>query len=97
MYNGDMGMAWCRDPGVSVNSRKGLCSGWLPLGGLDGGIGSDPSCDRVSGAGNWKWCDAHSSGEDFCVSTEWRDGGRDRVMRLGTVMVAEGYLRRGSL
>ena len=73
---------------------------------LDGGIGSEPTCDWVSGAGDCKWCDSDGSGEDCWVSAEsevpsigsvHRAGGRDRVMRLDAVMAAEGYLLRGSL
>ena len=60
----------------------------------------------MSGASDCKWCDADISNEDCSVSAEsevpsigsgWRDGGRGHVMRLGVVMVAEGYLLRGSL
>ena len=74
--------------GFSGNAGKGLCSGWLTWGGLDGGIGSKLTYNWVSGAGDCKWCDVDSSGEDFYVSVEsevpstcsgWRDGGRDRL------------------
>ena len=92
--------------GLSGNAGKGLCSGWLTSGGLRGGMGSEPTCDWVSGAGDCKWCDSDGSGEDCWVSAEsevpsigsgHRAGGRDRVMRLDAVMAAEGYLLRGSL
>ena len=91
---------------VSGNSGKELCSGWLTSGGLDGEIGSEPTCDKVSCAGDCKWCASDSSGEDCWVSAESevpstgsgrRAGGRDRVMRLGAVMAAEGCLLRSSL
>ena len=90
----------------SSNSGKGLCSGWLTSGGLDGAIGSEPTCDWVSSDGVCKWCDSDSFGEDCCVSVELelpstgsglQAGGRDRVMRLGAVMASEGYLLCGSL
>ena len=92
--------------GVSCNAGKGLCSGWLTSGGLEGEIGSELTCDWVSGAGECKWCGVDSFGEDCCVSVEldvpstvsrWQDGGRDRVMRLGVVMVAKGCLLHCSL
>ena len=91
---------------VSGNAGKEFCSGWLTSGGLEGEIGSEATSDRVSGAGECKWCGVDSFGEDCCVSVEldvpstvsrWQDGGRDRVMRLGVVMAAEGCLLRSSL
>ena len=92
--------------GFSGKDGKGLGSDWLTSGGIDRGIGSEPTCDCVSGAGDCKWCDTHSSGEDCCVSADskvpstgsWRQYvGRDRVMQLSVVMAVEGYLLRGSL
>ena len=86
---------------VSGNAGKEFCSGWLTSGGLEGEIGSEATSDRVSGAGECKWCDADSSGEDCYVRAKSkvpltglgrRDGGRDRVMRLGAVMAGEGCL-----
>ena len=38
--------------GFSGNVGKGLCSGWLSSGGIDGGIKSEPTCDWVSSAGD---------------------------------------------
>ena len=73
---------------------------------IEGEIGSEPTCNWVPGASECKWCDAGSSREDCCVSIEsevpstgsgQRDGGRDCVMRLGTIMAAKGCLLRCSL
>ena len=92
--------------GLSGNAGKGLCSGWITSGGLGGTTRSNPTCDWVSGASNCEWCDSGGSDDDCCVSAESevssmglvrRDGGQDRVMRLGAVMAAWGCLLRCSL
>ena len=92
--------------GFSGKAGKGLGSGWLTSGGLDGEIGAELTCDWVSGAEDCNRCASDSSGKDCWVSAEseipstglgWRAGGRDHVMRFGVVMAAEGSLLRSSL
>ena len=92
--------------GFSGKAGNGLGSGWLTSGGLDGEIGAESTRDWVSGAEDFNWGASDSSGEDYCVNPESevpstgsgrRGGGRDRVMRLDAVMVAEGFILRSSL
>ena len=92
--------------GFSGKVRKGLGLGWLTSGGLDGETGAESTRDWVSGAEDCNQCASDGSGEDCSVSAESevpstgsgrRGGGRDRVMRLDAVMVAEGFILRSSL
>ena len=88
------------------DSTSGPSVGWLTSGGLDGETGAESTRDWVSGAEDCNQCASDGSGEDCCViaesevpsiGSERRAGGRDRVMRLGTVIAAEGCLVRSSV
>ena len=85
---------------------KGLGSGWVTSGGLGGEVRVESTRDWVSGgedcnrwasASSWKDWSVTAESEVPSTGSERRAGGRDRVMRLGAVMAAEGFLLRSSL
>ena len=92
--------------GSSGKVGKGLGSSWVTSGGLDGEVGAESTRNWVSGREDCNRCASDSSGEDCSMSAEsevpstgsrQRTGGRDRMVRLGVVMAAEGCLLRSSL
>ena len=89
--------------GSSGKTGKGLGSGWVTSGGLGGGVGVESTRDRVSGGEDCNNEASDCSGKDWSVTTESqvpstgpgrRAGGRDRVLRVGSVMTADGCLQR---
>ena len=92
--------------GSSDKTGKGLGSGWVTFGGLGGEVGVESTRDRVSGGEDCNWGASDISWKDWSVTAEsevpssasgCQAGGRDRVVRLGAVMAAEGCLQRSSL
>ena len=92
--------------GSSGRTGKGFGSGWVTSGGLGGGFGGDSTRDRVSGGEDCTRETSDCSGKDWSVNAESevpstgsrrRAGGRDLVVREGTVTTAGGYLERSSL
>ena len=92
--------------GSSGSTGKGLGSGCVTSGGLGGGFGGESTRDRVSGGEDCTGETSDCSGRDWSVTAESevpstssgrRAGGRDRVVRLGAVMAADGCLQRSSL
>ena len=78
----------------------------MTSGGLGGGVGVESTRDRVSDGEDCKGAASDSAGKDWSVTAESevlstgsgrQAGGRDRVVRLGAVMAADGCLQRSSL
>ena len=92
--------------GSSGRTRKGFGSGWVTSGGLGEGFGVESTRDRVSDGVDCNGGASDCSGKDWLVTAESevpstgsgrRVGGRDRVVRVGAVMAAGGFLPRSSL